>query len=233
LAGTQLITYPIAPILSLGDATLDVRTAGDLRLQTFLDPLLVGKGTLYEPTFMSSQTERTALSLTSTGGDVILVGQATYLSKDVTTVSEQQAYGNVNLFAGNIYPSKTRVTALNGSVVNSVSLMHGTIALSGTLYKMPSSHPELRILAANDVLSGEIVMARATLEMIPSPFEPVAGSLSSRLTWATELGSTESWSTLSPRRPITSPAMRCTFTIFAILRICRTRTTTNRAASTR
>jgi hypothetical protein len=112
LAGTQLITYPIAPILSLGDATLDVRTAGDLRLQTFLDPLLVGKGVVNEPTFMSSQTERTAISLTSTGGDVILIGQATYLSKDVTTVSEQQAYGDVNLFAGNIYPSKTRVTAL-------------------------------------------------------------------------------------------------------------------------
>ena len=176
LAGTQLITYPIAPILSLGDATLDVRTAGDLRLQTFLDPLLVGKGVVNEPTFMSSQTERTAISLTSTGGDVILIGQATYLSKDVTTVSEQQAYGDVNLFAGNIYPSKTRVTSLNGSVVNSMSLMHGTIPLSGTLYTMPSSHPELRILAANDVLSGEIVMARATLEMIPSPFEPVAGS---------------------------------------------------------
>src|SRR4029434_2006565 len=61
-------------------------------------------------------------------------------------------------------PSKTRITALNGSVVNT------------TLYTMPSSNPELRILAANDVLSGEIVMARATLEMIPSPFEPVAGS---------------------------------------------------------
>lgn len=167
LIGTQLNIYPIAPILSLGDATMDVRTAGDLRLQTVLDPLLVGKGQVYETTFMSSQSERTALSLTSTGGDVILVGQATYLSKDVTTQAQQVLFANVNTFAANVYPSKTRVTALNGSVVNS------------TLYTMPSSNPELRILAANNVFSGDIVMARATLEMIPSPFEPVGGTVAS------------------------------------------------------
>ncbi|MBB4425814.1 filamentous hemagglutinin family protein [Bradyrhizobium sp. CIR48] len=166
LVGTQIVTYPIAPILSLGDATLDVRTAGDLRLQTVLDPLLVGKGMSHELTFMSSQSERTALNLTSTGGDVILVGQATYLSKDITTPA-LQVLANVNSLAANIYPSKTRVTALNGSVLNS------------TLYTMPSRNPELRLLAANDVLVGEIVMSRAALEMIPSPFEPVGGTVSS------------------------------------------------------
>jgi hypothetical protein len=84
--GIPAITFPIAPILSLGDATLDVRTAGDLVLQTVLDPLMVGKGlsTSGENAFMSGQTERTALGLTSTGGDVLLVGQTTYLSKDLT-----------------------------------------------------------------------------------------------------------------------------------------------------
>lgn len=167
LVGTQIVTYPIAPILSLGDATLDVRTAGDLRLQTVLDPLLVGKGMSYELTIMSSQTERTALNLTSTGGDVILVGQATYLSKDITTPAQQALFANLNAFAANIYPSKTRVTALNGSVLNSL------------LYTMPSSNPELRLLAANDVFAGEIVMSRAALGMIPSPFEPVGGTVSS------------------------------------------------------
>lgn len=164
--GGQIVTYPIAPILSLGDATLDVRTAGDLRLQTVLDPLLVGKGMSHELTFMSSQSERTALNLTSTGGDVILVGQATYLSKDITT-SALTYFANVNSLAANIYPSKTRVTALNGSVLNNM------------LYTMPSSNPELRLLAANDVFAGEIVMSRAALEMIPSPFEPVGGTVSS------------------------------------------------------
>lgn len=180
LVGTQLNTYQIAPILSLGDATLDVRTAGDLRLQTVIDPLLVGKGMSHELTFMSSQTERTALNLTSTGGDVILVGQGTYLSKDVTTPAQQAIYANLNAFAANIYPSKTRVTALNGSVLNT------------TLYTMPSSNPELRLLAANDIFAGDIVMSRAALEMIPSPFEPVGGTVSSPINVGTYTPDTQS-----------------------------------------
>lgn len=174
--GSRVTSYPIAPIVSLGDATLDIRTAGDLRLQTFIDPLMVGKGEPNESVFfMSGQTERTALSLTSTGGDVTLVGQIEYLSKDVNTTSGANgAITTMNNFAGNIYPSKLRIAALNGSVINqSQYAATGTIT---TLYTMPSSNPELRILAANDLLPGSIVMSRATLEMIPSPFEPASGS---------------------------------------------------------
>ena len=181
--GAQVRTYPIAPILSLGDATLDVRTAGDLRLQTFIDPLMVGQGVSNEPVFfMSGHTERTALSLSSTGGDVILVGQKTFLSRDVDYAMGSipaGALASMNDFAGNIYPSKLHIAALNGSVINeSQSTETGSVS---TLYTMPSSNPELRIIAAKDVLPGSIVMSRATLEMIPSPFEPVAGNTLSRV----------------------------------------------------
>jgi filamentous hemagglutinin-like outer membrane protein len=160
-------TYPIAPILSLGDATLDVRTAGDLMLQTVLDPLIVSKGlnSSVESAFMSGQTERTSLSLTSTGGDVVLVGQTTYLSKDLPFIpNTTQPYATVNRLAGNIYPSKTSITALNGSVFNDV------------LYTMPSSAPELRILAGDDISPGTIVQSRAVPSMVPSPFEPVVNA---------------------------------------------------------
>ncbi|WP_213285445.1 filamentous haemagglutinin family protein [Bradyrhizobium sp. sGM-13] len=175
-SGGRVTTYPIAPILSLGDATLNVRTAGDLRLQTFLDPLMVGKGEIHEFNFMSGQTDRTALSLTSTGGDVILVGQTSYLSKDLnSTGGASEAWTNVNNFAGNIYPSKLRIAALNGSVINE-SQYNTTTGLVPTLYTLPGSSPELRIIAADDVLVGSILMSRATPAMIPSPFEPVAGT---------------------------------------------------------
>ncbi|WP_441276644.1 filamentous hemagglutinin family protein [Tardiphaga sp. 172_B4_N1_3] len=163
----QLTTYAIAPILSLGDATLDVHTAGDLTLQTLLDPLLVGKGEASELAYMSGQTDRTALSLTSTGGDVMIVGQVDYLSKDVDWVASPTAaryYSKVNSLAGNLYPSRVRITALNGSVAN-----------AGVIYTLPGSRPELRILAGNDVYPGAILMSRATPAMIPSPFEPVGG----------------------------------------------------------
>ncbi|WKA26114.1 filamentous haemagglutinin family protein [Bradyrhizobium roseum] len=164
----NVTTYAIAPILSLGDATLDVRTAGDLTLQTMLDPLLVGKGEASELAYMSGQTDRTALSLTSTGGDVTIVGQVKYLSKDVDFVVSPTAaryVSEVNDLAGNLYPSKVHITALNGSVTN-----------AGQIYALPGTSPEMRILAANDVLTGEIVMSRASLGMIPSPLEPVGGS---------------------------------------------------------
>ncbi|WP_176454749.1 filamentous haemagglutinin family protein [Tardiphaga sp. OK246] len=163
----QLTTHAIAPILSLGDATLDVHTAGDLILQTLLDPLLVGKGEASELAYMSGQTDRTALSLTSTGGDVMIVGQVDYLSKDVDWVASPTAaryYSKVNSLAGNLYPSRVRITALNGSVAN-----------AGVIYTLPGSRPELRILAGNDVYPGAILMSRATPAMIPSPFEPVGG----------------------------------------------------------
>lgn len=173
--GSGVTSYPIAPIVSLGDATLDVRTAGDLRLQTFIDPLMVGRGEANESVFfMSGQTERTALSLTSTGGDVILVGQIEYLSKDLN-ITGGNALATMNNFAGNIYPSKLRIAALNGSVINAAEYSTASGSMV-TLYTMPSSSPELRIIAANDVLPGSIVMSRATPAMIPSPFEPASGS---------------------------------------------------------
>ncbi|MDE5457055.1 filamentous hemagglutinin N-terminal domain-containing protein [Bradyrhizobium sp. CSA112] len=165
--GSYVSAYPIAPILSLGDATLDVSTAGDLLLQTVLDPLLLGKGVPNEKSYMSGLTDRSALSLTSVGGDVTLVGQTKYLSKDLTYVTdrEDRSYEKVNDYAANLYPSKTLITALNGSVQN-----------RAVMNVMPGTNPELRILAGNDVMPGSIVMGRGVLDLMPSPFMPKAAT---------------------------------------------------------
>ena len=165
--GAYVGTYPIAPILSLGDATLDVSTAGDLLLQTVLDPLLVGKGSFYEKSYMSGLTDRSALSLTSVGGDVTLVGQTKYLSKDVTYVTDRddRSYETVNDYAANLYPSMTRIAALNGSVRN-----------QAVMQVLPGTTPELRILAGKDVMPGSVVMGRGVLDLMPSPFRPAGGS---------------------------------------------------------
>jgi filamentous hemagglutinin len=164
---TRQDILPIAPVLALGDATLSVKTFGDLRLQTVLDPLLLGLATDGSGVaFMSGYTDRTSLALTSVGGDVVLVNQAQFLSKNLNLADATDAkYSLIAQLAGNLYPSMTRLTALNGSVEN-----------QNRFFTMPGSTPELRILAERDVLAGEIVMARATLEMLPSPFRPVGGS---------------------------------------------------------
>jgi filamentous hemagglutinin len=51
-----------------------------------------------------------------------------------------------------------------------------TNVMSNRLMLMPSSHPELEILAGGSVLlNGSILMAHATAAMLPSPFLPVPG----------------------------------------------------------
>lgn len=167
--------YDIAPVIALGDSTMSVHTAGDLRLQTVLDPLLLSAdlmiygGAALSNANMSGYTNRTSLSLVSVGGDVTLVNQGQFLSKDLDITplnyTEDRDYSIVGLFATNLYPSITRITALNGDIAN-----------LDKLFTAPGSRPELRMLAGNDIYLGQITMARATAEMMPSPFRPLNGT---------------------------------------------------------
>ncbi|WP_454620626.1 filamentous haemagglutinin family protein [Bradyrhizobium cenepequi] len=166
----QTDVYAIAPVIALGDATINVRTAGDLRLQTVLDPLLLGSSYWDFGAYMSGYTDRTALDLTSIGGNVILVNQGQYISKnlDVTDPfhSPDLPLALMGQLAVNLYPSMTRVTALNGSITN-----------QARFFTMPGRTPELRLMAVDNIDTGTIVMSRAPLAMIPSPFQPVGGDI--------------------------------------------------------
>lgn len=165
----QTDVYAIAPVIALGDATINVRTAGDLRLQTVLDPLLLGSSYFEFGAFMSGYTGRTALDLTSVGGNVILVNQGQYISKNLDVIdpvhSADVPLALMGQLAVNLYPSMTRITALNGSITN-----------QARFFTMPGRTPELRLLAADNIDTGTIVMSRAPLAMIPSPLQPVGGS---------------------------------------------------------
>ncbi|MDI4235570.1 filamentous hemagglutinin family protein [Bradyrhizobium sp. Arg237L] len=174
-SATQIDVYAIAPVIALGDATMKVRTAGDLLLQTVMDPLLLSSDSLmfggqdFYNAHMSGYTDRTALDLLAVGGNVTLANQGRFLSKDIDLASggvytSDIDYSIIGLMATNLYPSMTRIAALNGSVTN-----------LNRFYTAPGSHPELRILAETDVMLGEITMSRANLEMMPSPFRPVGG----------------------------------------------------------
>ena len=168
----QITTYNIAPVLALGDATLNVRTGGDLRLQTVLDPLLAydPHAGIYNQTYLLGITGNSELNLTSVGGNVTLVNQARYLSQNVSTITNwHEIYDTTvqyaNQYAGNLYPALTRITALNGSVSN-----------LGQLSTLPAARSELTILAAQNIDVGDILMSRATADMLPSPFHPISFS---------------------------------------------------------
>ncbi|MFT0137771.1 filamentous hemagglutinin family protein [Alcanivoracaceae bacterium MT1] len=172
-------SYDLAPIVSLGDAQLMVRTSTDLRLQSVVDPLLVrdyrGITESREDfgAYMSGYTDRTSLDLVSVGGDVTLVNQGEFIFRDVTL--GHASYPDVELvgIGANRYPAMTRVAALNGD-----------IHLHNVMWLLPARQSDFRLLAAGDITStnpsrgnndSSVVMARATPEMMPNPYLPVGG----------------------------------------------------------
>lgn len=158
-SGGFATVVPLSPVLALGDASMTVTAAGTMRIQTVADPLLA-----YSPSFapfMSGYTNRTAINLTSVGGDITLVNRSR--GGNHFPVRDDNAYpsGSSVGRSGNRYPSKTRILALNGSIAN-----------WGLITTMPGSNPELRIMAAKDVALGGILMARISASAAPSPFRP-------------------------------------------------------------
>jgi filamentous hemagglutinin family protein len=181
--------FTVAPVLALGDAHLEVRTSGNMEVQTVLDPLMIkqarpydGPSKLRPMALMSGYTERTALDLVSIGGNVTLTNDGQALFGDTLVRDWNNPPDNLyadSMSSGiNRYAAVTRITALNGSV-----------DIAGPLAIMPARQAELRILADRDIRLVDrnapfltispypytrIMMSRATPEMIPTPLRPYA-----------------------------------------------------------
>ncbi|GGJ83530.1 hypothetical protein GCM10007426_10800 [Alloalcanivorax dieselolei] len=171
--GSTSYAYDIAPVLALSDASLNVQSAGDLVLQTAIDPLLIRRSLIdaedaalaqnYRGSAdMISQTARTALSLVSVGGDVRLENQADHITLQTAQVPGMTNGINSTPFIG-LFPAHTRVAAFDGD-----------IALLGLMPMMTGDTTDLSLLAARDLkfLSGDgpgqrgvgsVVMAMSTL----------------------------------------------------------------------
>ena len=161
--GRNVMQYRFAPVLGLSDAVMTVKTAGDLRVHTVTDALLA-RADRWQPdlpdTPFSGHTDRTAIDLKSSGGDIILDND-TYFARDSDFDTSGRLSGAQLDGGTGIFPAKTRITALNGTVRN-----------DGFLQTLPSTTGELRILAAEDIQLGRITMGRALPDFIPSPFNP-------------------------------------------------------------
>ncbi|GER21038.1 filamentous haemagglutinin family protein [Variovorax boronicumulans] len=171
--GFTKTNYTVAPVLALGDATLSLRTAGDLRLQTVIDPLLVtyGEGlrndgqVLNYGAYMSGYTDRSALRLVSTGGNITFVNRATFIFRDLLLNSFDT--DTLVGFGGNRYPARFSAAALNGG-----------IAIDGPLHVLPGTTNDVRLVAKSDIrFDAPLLMAYATPAMMPSGYMPAgAGS---------------------------------------------------------
>lgn len=180
--------YDIAPVLALSDATLTLKTLGDLVVQTVIDPMEIRRayvdqadrdvsGASSHGLFMSSYTERSAVRLVSTGGDVRLENQSEFVAGNNAGNTTQLASGvtdtKLQTDRVGLYPAKLSVSALGGS-----------IDLGGPLAMAPAATSDLSLLAAQDLHflrgggplhTGAIVMAQATLDKWPSIFTSWTG----------------------------------------------------------
>lgn len=173
--------YDIAPVLALSDATLTLKTYGDLVLQTVIDPMEIRRayfdqadrdvsGASSHGLFMSSFTERSAVKLVSAGGNVRLENQSEYVAGNDTANTTQLVSGVTDTKLQSdrlgLYPAKLSVSALGGS-----------IEVGGLLAMAPADTSDLSLLAAQDLHflrggsllnTGAIVMVQTTLDKWPS-----------------------------------------------------------------
>jgi len=184
---SNVVTFSVAPILALGDATLSLRTAGDLRLQTVIDPLLIRKGNdgkgvvtgLDYGAYMSGYTDRTALKLVSTGGNITFVNQGDFIFRDVSLRMNSTAQDNLVGQARNRFPAQLSAVALNGSleIQGPLRIMAGNtndvqLIAQGDIRFATQNRDELRSLNFNGDNEAQLVMPYATPGMLPSPFMP-------------------------------------------------------------
>lgn len=186
---SRTYTFPVAPVLALGDATLNVRTAGDLRVQTVVDPLLVrygddgsGAGTLPKleyGAYMSGYTDRTALKLVSTGGNITFVNQADFIFHDLSLRLSNTAQDNLIGQGGNRFPARTAALAMNGNleIQGPLRLMAGTtndvqLVAQGDIRFATQNRVTLNAMNINTDLEAQVAMPYATAAMMPSAFKP-------------------------------------------------------------
>ncbi|WP_411886828.1 filamentous haemagglutinin family protein, partial [Polaromonas sp. YR568] len=181
-------TFPVAPVLALGDATLSVRTAGDLRVQTVLDPLLVrygndGSGT--DPlswreygAYMSGYTDRTALKLVSTGGNITFVNQADFIFRNLSLYSASPENDLIGQ-GGNRFPARMAALAMNGNleIQGPLRLMAGStndvqLVAQGDIRFATQNRAALNAVNINGDVEAQVIMPYATPAMMPSAFRP-------------------------------------------------------------
>lgn len=188
--GDQVSSKNLYPILALGDAQADVRARGDVNIHAVINPQLVvqssGSGTTVNVTnststqwsLFSTYSDDSAVSLSSTGGDVNLHNNISTGTGTLAALNAAATYGTPLNFAIasslysvdsalNFLPASVRLKSYSGSV-----LMGGA---TSTKHMTPGAHGQLELLAAQNVtLAGKTVLS--DLASVPGASSPVRKS---------------------------------------------------------
>ena len=171
----------LAPILALGDTTIEVAARNGLTIESVLDPFLLPQATS-QPTFagrrsaFSTYTDASTVSLVSTAGDVTLLNQpgAADLESQLTSMRFSSSSQALVFVA---YPGTVTTAALTGN-----------LNIDGQFALWPSATGNLNLLAGQNVvftpLSGGVLMSGLDPSTLPNPQAP---ALSSQALFNTEL----------------------------------------------
>jgi len=191
-------TFDIAPILALGDGALSVSTAGEMTVQSVIEPFLMAhldRGDETRRTEMFNTTDRTSLRLASTGGDIELVGQVAYLAgvNGVARIGWGMPIAGYD-DAGNYLPAHSSLIAFDGSVTlaqanqyqHTIIPMIPSAMINAPAFELAwldNTNPfniqvrgtissDLRILANDDIALGTLAMAKGSWDLLPTAFTP-------------------------------------------------------------
>ena len=161
----------IAPILGLGDGSIEVVARRDLQIETTLNPTMIpqgdsqGAGFLYS-SYFSTYSPDSAVRLLSVGGDVSTVNDFRSVSPLRNRLTSMSALSSSTERTLTIYPGTLRAVAL-----------HGDVNMGGVLSMFPAASGNLDLFA-NDSLNFEfaqafqLVMSDADPKLLPSVDKP-------------------------------------------------------------
>ena len=140
-------------ILALGTGNFDVKTGGDLNLQTVFNPTTVGSGQKF-----FTYGANSGVTLESLNGNVLLSNN-NYFIPAVTSLNAVTSSTSPILYSADsnnkgayfVYPGTLNATALNGSIATGVST---------SMFLFPSASGNLKFVAGADInLSGKLQMS--------------------------------------------------------------------------
>ncbi len=140
---------PIYTILMLGQGSFNVQTAGDLNLQTVLNPTMLGYSFSQKPansqiSYFYTYDGAGNISLASLDGNIQLVNSLS-TSNNVSLIGTTPFFAN-SPAATAVYPASLEVTALDGGVNNSTGY---------NFQLFPSSTGNLQLYAAANISLGD------------------------------------------------------------------------------
>ena len=172
IGATPADTAALAPILALGDATLDVRARQDLTIETIVNPTLLPQGNAQgaasgnRSSVFTTYSPESAVSLLVTAGDLRLRNDAAA----VVPALSSMAIATEDQVALKIYPPHLRAAALRGDA-----------HIDGSLSLFPSAQGNLELFADGDVIAQsagaavQVLLSDADPGFLPSIAAPSAG----------------------------------------------------------